>query len=389
MRIITFTSLYPNAEMTSRGVFVENRLRHLLEDTDVESKVIAPVPWFPFSCYVNEEYRKFAKLPPVENRHGIEVYHPRYFHLPKIGMLFQPFMMALSAYFTFKELMQTGYKFDLIDAHYFYPDGVAAALLSKWMSKPLVITARGTDLNLIPKYTLPRKLIQYAANKANSVITVCRALKDVLVELGTESDKIVPLRNGVDLEMFSEPEDREKLRESLGITGITLISVGYLIERKGHNYIIEALQSLPGVNLLIAGNGPEHDSLHQLVNKLGLSDRVTFLGSVPHETLKDYYGAVDIMVLASSREGWANVLLESMACGTPVVATDIWGTPEVVATPEAGVLVKRNAESIAEGIKQLLNTYPERTETRKYAEQFSWFDTSVGQKKLFSSILGK
>ena len=387
MRIITFTSLYPNAEMPSRGVFVENRLRHLIEDTDIESIVIAPVPWFPFSRYVNEEYKKFATSPRKEVRHNIQVFHPRYIHLPKIGMLLQPYAMALSAYFIFKKLLRSGYQFDLIDAHYFYPDGVAAAFLAKWLNKPFVVTARGTDLNLIPQMSLPRKMIAYAAKKANGLITVCRALKDVLVELGVDGEKVMPLRNGVDLDMFKPPSHRDELRKTLSISGVTLLSVGYLIERKGHDFIIEALQHLPDINLLIAGDGPEKNSLLDLTKKLGLEKRVTFLGSVPHDRLKDYYGAVDIMVLASSREGWANVLLESMASGTPVVATDIWGTPEVVACPEAGVLVKRDSNSIALGVKKLLDAYPDRAATRKYAEQFSWHDTSIGQKELFSRIV--
>ena len=387
MRILTFTSLYPNATMTSRGVFVENRLRHLLEDTDIESQVVAPIPWFPFSKYVNDEYREFSQAPYHETRHGISITHPRYLHLPKVGMLLQPVFMAISALPVIRKMIKRGYDFDLIDAHYFYPDGVAAAFLAKWLKKPFVITARGTDLNLIPRYKLPRMLIRYAATRASGLITVCRALKDVLVELGIDGRKVVPLRNGVDLQMFRPPEDRENLRKQLGIAGKTLLSVGYLIERKGHNFTIEALKYLPDVSLLIAGTGPEQNNLQAQIQALGLAERVKLLGSVSHERLKDYYGAVDIMVLASSREGWANVLLESMACGTPVVATDIWGTPEVVACPEAGVLVKRDARSIADGITRLFEDYPDRTLTRKYAEQFSWHDTSLGQRELFASVV--
>lgn len=111
------------------------------------------------------------------------------------------------------------------------------------------------------------------------------------------------------------------------------------------------------------------------------------MGAIPHDQLKEYYGVADALVLASSREGWANVLLESMACGTPVVATDIWGTPEVVATHEAGVLVERSPESITAGVKKLMANYPDRKATRKYAEQFSWDATTQGQLHLFDDVL--
>ena len=387
MKILTFTSLFPNVVMPTRGVFVENRLRHLLSDTDIQSVVVAPVPWFPFAKYFLSEYKEFSLVPKKENRYSVQIYHPRYFHVPKVGMVFQPFSMALSGYFLIKKIINEGYDFNLIDAHYFYPDGVAAALIAGWLNKPFLITARGTDLNLIPNFRIPKRLIKYAANKANALITVCRALKDVLVDMGVQDDKVVPLRNGVDLEMFKPSVDREQLQKKLKLKGKTIISVGYLIERKGHNYIIEALQHLPDVNLLIAGSGPEEVALKALALSVGVSDRVTFLGTVGHDELREYYSAVDIMVLASSREGWANVLLESMACGTPVVATNIWGTPEVVATPDAGVLVERDAESIASGISKLYANYPDRMQTRKYAEQFSWLDTSLGQQTLFSSVL--
>jgi glycosyltransferase involved in cell wall biosynthesis len=145
---------------------------------------------------------------------------------------------------------------------------------------------------------------------------------------------------------------------------------------------------LPGVTLAIAGGGPERDNLLALARRLGVADRVHLLGVVPHHELPRLYGAADALVLASSREGWANVLLEAMACGTPVVASRIWGTPEVVARPEAGVLMsERSAAGVVEGVMALRAALPERDATRRYAEQFSWDDTTEGQLKLFRQIL--
>ncbi len=384
MRTLTYTSLYPNCIMPSRGVFVENRLRHLIDYTGIETRVVAPVPWFPFSKYSGAEYRQFGDVPLNEIRHNIPIMHPRYTHIPKIGMTLQPLSMALASLPILKNILREGYDFDLIDAHYFYPDGVAASLLGKWLGKPVVITARGTDLNLIPKYRIPKRLIKYAADRANGVITVCQALKNVLTEMGIEDEKITVLRNGVDLEIFRPPDDRMELRKKLGIDGTAILSVGYLIERKGHHIIIDALKYLQDVRLFIAGDGAEKEKLQKQVIENGLQQKVTFLGNVPHDMLRQYYGAADLLVLASSREGWANVLLESMACGTPVVATNIWGTPEVVACREAGVLVERNPEAIASGINKILTQYPDRKLTRKYAEKFSWDETSEGQWKVFS-----
>lgn len=388
MRLLTFSTLYPDAARPRHGIFVENRLRQLLADGDVSSKVIAPVPWFPFTQERFGEYAVYAQVPHQEIRHGISVFHPRYPLIPKIGMTLTPFLLAMAAKPALKRMIKQGDDFDLIDAHYFYPDGVAAVMLGRALQKPVVITARGTDLNLIPQYPLPRYMIQWAASKAAGMITVCQALKDVLLELGVPDERVTVLRNGVDLQMFQPPSARGQLQRDLGLAGKTILSVGHLIERKGHDLVIKALARLPDVTLLIAGDGLEESNLRTLAQNLGVSERVIFLGAVSHAELRDYYAAVDILVLASSREGWANVLLESMACGTPVVATRVWGTPEVVAVPEAGLLVEeRTPQAIAQAVEQLFLAYPDRAATRLYAEGFSWDDTTQGQKEIFSQIL--
>jgi glycosyltransferase involved in cell wall biosynthesis len=203
-----------------------------------------------------------------------------------------------------------------------------------------------------------------------------------------DGSKIVALRNGVDLQMFTPPTDRSALKKSLSIQDPSILSVGHLIERKGHHIVIEALAHLPDHHLYIAGDGPERNALQKLTHDMALEARVHFLGEIPHNCLKDYYGAVDAMILASSREGWANVLLESMACGTPVVATAVWGTAEVVRSPQAGILCKeRNATMIAQSVRQLFANYPDRPKTRSYAEGFDWEETTVGQLELFTKIL--
>jgi glycosyltransferase involved in cell wall biosynthesis len=287
-----------------------------------------------------------------------------------------------------RSLRRQGADWDLVDAHYYYPDGVAAALLARQLGKPLTVTARGTDLNLVPRFRLPRAMIRWAARQADASITVCEALKEALVRLGIAAPRIHVLRNGVDLGLF-RPMDRAHLRRELALTGPVLLSVGHLIERKGHHLVLEALAQLPGVTLLIVGDGPERRRLTSLAEELGMKSRVRFLGAVPHERLPELYNVADVLVLASSREGWANVLLEAMACGTPVAATRIWGTPEVVTEKAAGLLLEqRSAAAIVEGVRELLGSPPDRSATRAYAERFSWDATTEGQIRLFREIVG-
>ena len=384
MNILTITTLYPNKNQFRHGVFIETRLRRLIETGEIQARVIAPVPWFPFKSDRFKQYAVYADVPKVEQRHGVDIYHPRYLVIPKIGMLLAPFFMAIPLYLQIKQL-QKQQTIDLIDAHYFYPDGVAVALVNKLLKIPFIVSARGTDINLIPEYGLPRKMILWAARQAQASVTVCKALKDSMIDMGARADKIHVYRNGVDLELF-KLLDKVQCRENYKLNKKTLVSVGHLVERKGHHLIIEAMRSLPEYQLLIVGGGEEERALKQLVEKLKLGDQVQFLGEKQQKDLTEIYNAADAMILASSREGWAKVLLESMACGTPVVATDIWGTPEVVQNQDAGVLVKRKAEAIAQGVKELFESYPAREATRKYAEQFSWDSTTQGLLKLFATV---
>jgi len=387
MKLLTFSTLYPNTEQPNHGIFVETRLRYLIASGKAESRVVAPVPWFPSSNPKYGHYAQFARVPRHEQRNGLSVDHPRYLVVPRVGMTVTPFLLAQSAKKTIGRILDEGYDFDAIDAHYFYPDGVAAVMLGKHFNKPVVITARGTDINLIPQFAMPRKMIMWAAEHAHGIVTVCNALKEEITGLGVVNKNIVALRNGVDLQRF-QPLDRAAARSALGIDGFTILSVGLLDPRKGHDIPIRALAELPDVRLMIAGAGPDLKKLQDLAAASGVADRVTFLGPIPQAALANYYNAADVLVLASSREGWANVLLESMACGTPVIASNVWGTPEVVGAPEAGLLMEeRTPASLAASVRLLRANYPDHQATRRYAERFSWDDTTQGQLDLFQQVI--
>ncbi len=392
IKLLTISTLYPFPGCERHGVFVETRLRQLMTRyPNVQAKVIAPVPWFPFKSPLFGEYAKYAGVPDVEIRNGIEVFHPRYTVIPKVGWQLTPFFIKRAITRQLRKLIISDYIPDLIDGHYFYPDGVAIKHVAQNFGIPFTCTARGTDINLIPQYPRPKNAILSVMASSKHNMAVCGALREAMIGIGGEPEKITTLRNGVDLSLFPfvREDAQRSLRNELGLPNDApvLLSVGHLIERKGHHLVIDALTSLSKAVLVIAGDGEASARLRKQVELSGLSDRVIFTGALRQEQLAKYYGAANALVLASSREGWANVLLEAMACGTPVVATNLWGTPEVVASPEAGVLVDRNAAAIARGIQELLAFPPERFATRRYAEQFSWDETSDLQMKIFEAIL--
>lgn len=365
---------------------MERRLKELIAKHPVDPTVVAPVPWFPLQHKQFGEYAKYAAIPSVEEWNGLWIEHPRYLVLPKISWRFAPLSLYLSGRMMLRRMLREGREFDLIDAHFYFPDGVAAVMLGQEFGLPVVVTARGNDLSLMPSYTMPKRMIQWAIKRVAASVTVCEALKETLVDLGASQGSVHVLRNGVDLEMF-QPMNKAEARRRVDVMGHVLISVGHLIERKGNHITIQALQLLPDTTLVLVGDGPEEESLRSMAESLGVSDRVRFVGPVSQAELKWYYSAADALVLVSSREGWANVLLEAMACGTPVIASAVWGTPEVVKAPEAGVLLEeRSPQAVAVAAADLLSNLPGTAATREYAEEFGWDETSDGQYRIFCDI---
>jgi glycosyltransferase involved in cell wall biosynthesis len=216
---------------------------------------------------------------------------------------------------------------------------------------------------------------------------VSGALKRAMIELGIPGDRITVLRNGVDLERF-RPVSRADARARLGLRGPLLASVGNLVSEKGHDLVIRAIARREGLALVIVGRGPEREHLARLAGELGVAGRVSMLDEMPQDQLRDLYSAADVLVLASSREGWPNVLLEALACGTPVVAFDVGGVPEIVADLAVGrVVTERNDTCLAAAVGDLLDSPPERARIRRYAEGFSWDAVTRGQLDLFAAAI--
>lgn len=392
IKAVVFSTLYPSSARPLHGVFVETRLRELLRTREVQAKVVAPVPWFWSTHERHGRYAEMAVTPRREDHNGIDVLHPRFVALPKVGMTLAPLLLALGARPALAQLQREGFDFDLIDAHYYYPDGVAAALLSSWFGKPMCVTARGTDVNLIPQHWLPRRFIRWAGARAAASIGVSAALVQRLRDLGFDPARLHLMRNGVDCDRF-QPLDKLRMRAELGLpAGPVVLTVGNLHEHKGQRLALEAhallLERWPDAHLAIIGQGPDRALLEQRAAAAGMADRVTFAGTVPNADMSRWYSAADVLVLASSREGWPNVLLEAMACGLPVVASAVGGVPEIVQHEGVGRVVgERNPRAFADAVAALLVQCPKAADVRRYAQQFSWQQTSQDQLRLFESMV--
>ncbi len=393
MSIVTMASLFPHTGEPSLGIFVANRLFNFLKDEpSIKASVIAPVPWFPVTWKMFGRYARSAQAPDFEHFNDISVVHPKYCVLPKIGMRLLRPMLERCYHKALSKLIASGHRVDLLDGHYLFPDGVAVANTAKKFNLPYVLTARGSDVTEICRdYPWARQEVLESIKNAAAVITVGSGLKRELLSYGVRDDKIHTLRNGVDLQKFCITDKyflKTDIKNALGIKH-TLLVAGWLIDRKRPDLVLDVLEHLTSCRLLFAGDGPLRTALEKRVKKSPLlAGRVDFLGQVAPDDMPALYSAVDVLLLLSDREGWANVLLESMACGTPVVSRDVGSAVDLISDDVAGrVIDSDDPIAIAKITSEVLVNMPLAHDVRAFAKKFDWKETSRRQAELFQKAL--
>jgi teichuronic acid biosynthesis glycosyltransferase TuaC len=361
VRLLVFSTVYPNAAQPHHGVFVRERMRGL--PSDVEAVVVAPTPWFPFVSGLRPGFR--PAVPREEVQDGVRVLHPRFLSFPGILKCLDGVLLALGSLPALLRLRRT-FRFEAIDAHFVYPEGLAAALLGGLFRVPVLITLRGMLPLLVP-YRLRRPQLRWALRRADRVIAVAESLKADAVALGIPPERVRVIENGIDADLFRPHErgDRNGARRALGLPegGQILVSVGTLAPRKGFHLVIEALPALaerfPEIRFAIVGGagaeGAMEQELRSLSERLGVAERVIFAGPRQRAELAAWYSAADLSVLASAHEGCPNVVLEALACGTPVVATPVGGIPEILSDPDAGLLVERTVPALTAALATALS----------------------------------
>ena len=387
MKILVFTNLYPNTLNPNFGVFIRNRTLALSKVPGVKIKVVSPVPWFP-PLKISEKWYLFSQIPKHEVIDGIDVYHPRYLVTPKVGMALYGFWMFLCVQGLIRRLRKN-FQFDLIDAHFLYPDGYAACMLGEKFKCPVCLTARGSDVTSYLEMPSIKKLISTAFSKTSLLITVSQSLGNIMVKHGADAEKVEVVSNGIDPERFyPQPMSAARGKLDLEKEERLILTVCSLVELKGVDFLIRAMALLQQpAKLLIVGTGPEESKLRQLVDEYDLGERVIFVGSVENERLVDWYNAADLFFLGSSREGWPNVVCEALACGTPVVATAVNGIPEILDSDELGIMVDRTPEAFAEGIKLALNREWDRKKIAERGQKRTWQNVAAEVHELFSKVI--
>ncbi len=370
LRVLVLSTLFPDVSRPNFGIFVERQTLSLAERDDVEVRVVAPRGLPPGPLARLGRYAALAAQPQREQWKGLSVERPRFLNLPGTGGRFHA--RALAAALTpLLRRMRKDFPFDVISAEFFFPDGPAAVELGKRFGLPVSIKARGSDIHDWGRRPDIGQQVIAAGQAADGVLSVSNAMRDDMAAMGIPAEKIETITTGVDLTRFT-PRDRAEVKAELGITGPLVLSVGALIPIKGHDIVIDAIATLRGVTLWIAGEGGHRKTLEAQIERLGLGERVKLLGSVPPEQVAAALAAADAMALASEREGLANAWLEALASGAPLVIPDVGGARQVVTAPAAGRIVERTPEAFAEGIAALLANPPEPADTRAVAAPFTW-----------------
>jgi glycosyltransferase involved in cell wall biosynthesis len=344
MKVLVLSGAFPSVTRPAYAVFVRERVRHVAARADVE--VVAPVPWFPFNRWLRGE--AVAATPRTEHQGRLLVRHPRFLCTPFVGKTLDALLCAVTLV-PFVVRLRRRFPFDVIDAHFSYPDGVAAVILGKLLGTPAVITLRGTHDLRNAGFRLRASQIRWALAGAARVVTVSDSLRRFAERMGIDPHKIRVIPNGVDGERFT-PGDQAEARARLGLSPDrpVLLSVGALVEGKGHQRVVEALPQLLArhPNLLyvvVGGDGSgvpsERGTLEAAIRQTALEGHVKLVGARPHDEVSTWMAAADLFCLATRSEGWCNALTESLACGLPVVTTTVGGNAEVVRDDDDGFLV--------------------------------------------------
>jgi glycosyltransferase involved in cell wall biosynthesis len=380
MNVLVIASDFPNNQQPTRGIFIKQQIAELVKLCEL--KVIAPIPLALPVKRFKKSYT-FSCVAKKEAIDSIETFHPRYLLTPKIGRSFYGLFYFLGIFKTVKSILRS-FSFDVILAYFAYPDGFAALLLARLLRKPLVIKVLGSDINVYTKSRIRRFLTVFTLRRAERIIAVTEDLKEKITKLGIPESKITVIYNGVDSNRF-KPLDRNECRQKLNLPldRKILLFIGAFRKVKGVDYLVEAYRKLndnaasDDLFLVLIGDGDLKEKIEDYIRKFNLQSKVRLAGIRPHNEIPLWINACDTLCLPSINEGCSNIALESLACGKPVVATNVGGTPEIITSENYGVLVNaRDVKSLSSGIQKALIKDWHTDCIKKRVEKFTWKATA-------------
>lgn len=377
LRVLSLSTLFPAPTRPAFGGFVARQMAAVAARGDVDLTVVNPIGLPPWPLTWREPHATLARNPAISELDGLTVHHPRFLSLPTRAD-HNPARIA-RAVLPLARRLHAEAPFDLVDAQFLFPDGPAAMRIAAALGLPFTMKARGSDVHHWGARPAALAQLREAGRHAAGMLAVSEALRRDMIGLGLSGEAIRVHYTGLDHARFRplpRAEARAQACAALGLAipgdAALLSCTGSLIAIKGQALAIEALEMVPHAHLVLAGRGPDEVDLRRLAARLGLADRVHFLGQVSHDVLPLLLAGSDAMVLPSEREGLANAWIEALACGTPLVIPEIGGAHEVVRDASAGRVVDRNPAAIAAAVRELLLDPPAPETVAGHAARFSW-----------------
>ena len=388
MKVLCVSHMFPNRLWPNSGVFVKERLKALSKLVD--AKLVAPLPCFPFISST-KKYRGIKTIPEEEYFDNLHIYHPRYVLFPKYLKFLDGYLYYQSTNPFFSSMIQN-WNVDLLDFHWVYPDAFAGLRWAKKYNKKIVVTIRGNESICYFEKSLRKRLLIHTLRLVDHIIAVSSDMKDKVVdEYSVEHDKVTVIPNGIDPYKFYMV-DRDEARKLCGLESNKkyILSLSRLSHEKGLEYLFKAFSSLDAkdTELVVVGDGPYKKKLSKMASDLKIANKVNFIGAVPHQETYLWYNAADVYCLPSLWEGCPNVIIESLACGTPVVSTKVGGIPDLVPAEDYGFLVHAgDAVSLADALRNALKKNWDRVCIARYGSQNTWSKVADRVVEVFKSVL--
>ena len=368
MRVLFLSSIYPRAYDPTRGIYSQRLCTQLAAKHEV--RVISPVSW------VERLYNQNPYDASIAASVGIVAY-PWYFYPPKLMQSRHGLFMWASIRGMLRRSISE-FRPDCVLSYWAHPDGEVATRVARLAGARVGIMVGGSDILLLTRNRRRRRAIVNTLGAADAVFAVGQDLKSKVIQLGIDPSKTHVFDRGVDPQFAPGDRRLARTRRGLPLERNILLWVGRMAPVKGLEVLLQACASLRSrqfdFEVVLIGDGPLRKPLEASCHRLGLSERVRFTGALPHGSLPDWYRAADLTVLPSYSEGNPNVLRESLACGTPYVASRVGGVPEISDDPCNQLVPAGDSAQLAEAIENMLSRQPrlaprlERTPSRENPE---------------------
>jgi len=380
--------MFPNRAWPNKGIFVKERLKAL--SRMINNTIVAPIPYFPFLSLARK-YKGLDYIPLLEDYDTLSVYHPRYFMIPKYFKCMDG-QLYYCALHPFISQMIKNYNFEILDFHWVYPDAFAGLKWAREFGKKIVVTIRGNESICYLEKSLRKRMVINTLKSVDHIIAVSNDMKEKVVqEYGVERKKVTVIPNGIDPKKFFRTNKLDAQKQcGLELGSKYILALSRLSPEKGLDSLIKAFLgvSRQDTTLLIVGDGPLKSKLEEMVKDLGISKKVLFFGAVPHDETVKWYNAADVFCLPSLWEGCPNVVIESLACGIPIVASNVGGIPDLIPNDSYGILVPAgDPVSLARALDDALNKEWDREKIAKFGSRNTWDHVAEQVIEVFEKVL--